>query len=243
MELQDKVAIVTGGSSGIGFEIAKLLADEGAKVVLAARNLEKLNDAAKKLMATGATVLVVRTDVTSEVDCQSLVQATVDAFGTIDVLVNNAGYGPPASLIDTTEEIWDATLDACLKSVYLMTRAVVPVLLDQNRGAIVNISSVAGKAGFENRTAYCAAKWGVQGFTEALRMELGDRNIRTYLVCPGAVATPWWGTTNDPQPDEVMDRMIQPQEVADAVYWVLTQPERLQIDEVVIKTHQSPWQA
>lgn len=242
MELQDKVVIVTGGSSGIGFETAKRLVDEGAKVVLAARNMDKLNDAAAELMAIGATVLVVRTDVTNEADCQALVQATVDAFGTIDVLINNAGYGPPASLIDTTQEIWDATLDACLKSVYLMTRATVPVMLAQDRGAIVNISSVAGKAGFENRAAYCAAKWGVQGFTEALRAELGDRNIRTYLVCPGAVATPWWGTTNDAQPDEVMDRMIQPQEVADAVYWVLTQPERLQIDEVVIRTHQSPWQ-
>jgi NAD(P)-dependent dehydrogenase (short-subunit alcohol dehydrogenase family) len=177
-----------------------------------------------------------------EADCKALVQATVDAYGTIDVLINNAGYGPPASVLETTEELWDVTIAACLKSVYLMTRATVPIMLERGGGAIVNISSVAGKAGFENRSAYCAAKWGVHGFTEALRVELGNQNIRTHLICPGAVATPWWGTTNDAQPEEVLHRMVQPEEVADAVQWVLTKPERLQIDEVVIKTRRSPWQ-
>ena len=101
---------------------------------------------------------------------------------------------------------------------------------------------MAGKGGYENRSAYCAAKWGVHGFSEALRTELGDRNIRVHLVCPGSVATPWWGQSNAPQPQAVLDRMIRPEEVAEAVRWVLTQPERLQIDEVVINTNRSPWE-
>ena len=211
---------------------------------MAARSMEKLEKAATELAATGATAIIVPIDVTREADCQALVQATLDAFGQIDVLVNNAGFAPPASIQDTTEEIWDTTVDVCLKGVYLMTRAALPVMLNQDRGGtVVNISSVAGKYGYENRSAYCAAKWGVHGFTEALRAELVDQNIRFHLICPATVATPWWDTIDNPQPDEVLARMIQPAEVAEAVHWVLTQPDRLQINEVVVNTYRNPWAA
>jgi len=243
LELQEKTVIVTGASSGIGLEIVKMLAASGAKIALAARSMDKLEKAATALAADGATAILVPTDVTREADCRALVQATQDAFGRIDVLVNNAGFAPPASLQETTEEIWDATVDVCLKGVYLMTRAALPVMLEQaTGGTMVNIPSVAGKHGFENRSAYCAAKWGVHGFTEALRAELDGQNIYFHLICPPAVASPWWDTVNDPQPDEVMARMAQPAEVAEAVRWTLTQPDRLQIDEVVIKTRRSPWE-
>lgn len=243
MELQDKAVIVTGASSGIGLEIVKVLAAGGAKIALAARSMQKLEKVATDLAATGATAIIVPTDVTREADCQALVHATQDAFGRIDVLVNNAGFAPPASIQETTEEIWDATVDVCLKAVYLMTRATLRVMLDQgDGGTIVNISSVAGKYGYENRSAYCAAKWGVHGFTEALRAELVGQNIRFHLICPATVATPWWDTNNNPQPDGVLARMVQPEEVAEAVRWVLTQPDRLQIDEIVVNTSRSPWE-
>lgn len=242
MELQDKTVIVTGASSGIGLEIVKMLASAGAKVALAARSMDRLEQAATVLAADGATAIIVPTDVTREADCRALVQATQDAFGRIDVLVNNAGFAPPASITETTEDVWDSTLDVCLKGVYLMTRAALPVMLEQAAGGtVVNISSVAGKYGFENRSAYCAAKWGVHGFTEALRVELAGRNIQFHLICPAAVATPWWDTIDNPQSDEVLARMVQPAEVAEAVRWTLAQPDRLQIDEVVIKTRRSPW--
>ncbi len=242
MELKDKVVIITGASSGIGLEIARTLAVERARLVLAARSLDKLENVATELSSTGAPIFIVPTDVTREADCQALVRAAVDAFGAVDVLVNNAGYTLPVSLLDTTETIWDQTIDICLKGVYMMTRAAVVVMLERGGGTVVNISSVAGKYGYENRTAYCAAKWGVHGFTEALRVELGQRNIRAHLICPGPVATPFWAATNDPQPAEVMARMARPEEIAEAVRWVLTQPERLQIDEVVIKPYRSPWE-
>lgn len=241
MELKDKVIIVTGASSGIGFEIAKIMAAEGAKLVLAARSMDKLEKAAANLAVAGTRAIVVPTDVTREADCQALVRATVDAFGRVDVLVNNAGYAPPASLLDTTEALWDATHNVCLKGVYLMTRAAVPAMLAQGAGSIVNISSIAGTAGFQNRSAYCAAKWGVHGFTEALRVELDGQNIRIYLICPGSVATPWWDHVNNPQPAEVLDHMIRPEEVAEAVRYVLTQPDRIQIDQILIKTWRDPW--
>lgn len=241
MELKNKTIIITGASSGIGLEIARTLAAEGVKLVLAARSMDKLENATADLAATGAPLIVVPTDVTRPKDCQGLVHAAVDAFGVVDALINSAGYGPPASLLDTTEEIWDSTLDSCLKGVYLMTRAAVAVMLEQGGGTVVNISSNAGKYGYENRSAYCAAKWGLHGFTEALRVELSSRNIRFHLICPGAVATPWWETNHNPQTEATKDKMIQPAEVAEAVRWVLAQPERLQIDEIVLKTQRSPW--
>jgi NADP-dependent 3-hydroxy acid dehydrogenase YdfG len=242
VELRNKSVIITGASSGIGLEIARSLAAAGARLALAARSMDRLERAAAELAATGAPLIVVPTDVTREADCRALVRATADAFGRVDVLVNNAGYAPPASLLDTTVEIWDSTLNVCLKGVYLMTRAAVGIMLEQGQGTVVNISSVAGKYGFENRSAYCAAKWGLHGFTEALRVELAGRDIRFHLICPGAVATSWWETVNNPQPDEIKGKMIRPEEVAEAVRWVLTQPERLQIDEVMLRTYRSPWE-
>ena len=243
MNLSDKVILITGASSGIGLELTKLLAAAGARLVLAARTAETLADAEATVAATGVATLAVPTDVTKEADCQAVVQATLDKFGTVDVLINNAGYGPPASIVETTEALWDATIDSCLKGVYLMTRAVLPTMLAKGGGTIVNISSVAAKNGFPNRAAYCAAKWGVHGFTEALRAEVGGQNIRAHLICPAVVATPWWGHTNAAQPQEVLERMVQPEEVAEAVRWVLTQPERIRIDEVVVDLYGNPWQS
>lgn len=241
MHLENKVVIVTGASSGIGRTIAKQLADMGARLVLTARRAEKLAELRDEITATGAEAVVVAGDITQATTAQAVAQAALDAFGRIDVLVNNAGYGPPAALVDTDEALWDVTLDTCLKSVYLMTRAVLPQMLKQGAGHVVQISSVAGKNGYANRTAYCAAKWGVQGFTEALRAEVGEQGIRAYTINPGPVATPWWATGDDAQPDHVMQRMITAEEVADAVLYVLTQSDRIQIKEVVIETHGSAW--
>jgi NADP-dependent 3-hydroxy acid dehydrogenase YdfG len=242
MELQNKAVIITGASSGIGLEIAHTLAAEGARLALAARSMDKLEGVAAELAATGAPLIVVPTDVTSEADCQALVQATLDAFGRVDILINNAGYAPPVSLLDTTEAIWDSTLNVCLKGVYLMTRAAVGVMLEQGEGTVLNISSMAGKYGYEDRSAYCAAKWGVHGFTEALRVELSSRNIRFHLICPGPVATSWWETINNSQAEEIKRKMVRPEEVAEAVRWALTKPDRIQIDEVMIKPYRSPWE-
>jgi len=243
MNLAGKVVIITGASSGIGLETAQRLADGGARLVLAARTATTLEEAVAQVTAAGAEAMAVATDVTSTTDCQALAQAAQKRFGTIDVLINNAGFGPPASIVETTEDIWDATIDSCLKGVFLMTQAVLPTMLSNQRGTIVNISSVAAKGGFPNRAAYCAAKWGVHGFTEALRAEVGEQNIRAHLICPAVVATPWWGTSNAAQPQDVLERMVQPEEVAEAVRWVLTQPDRIRIDEVVVDLYKNPWQA
>ena len=238
MTLQDQVIIITGASSGIGAEIAKILSGAGAKLVLTGRNAERLGAVAAGLDTPVHTVIA---DVTSETDCQRVVVEAMAQFGTVDVLVNNAGYGPPAPLLETTEELWDVTVDSCLKGVFFMTKAVLPPMLDKGAGFVVQISSVAGVNGYANRTAYCAAKWGVQGFTAALRDEHGANGIRATTINPGAVATPWWGNTNDEQAEAVMKRMIQPEEVAEAVHYVLTQPPRINVNQVVIRTTGNPW--
>ncbi|NDJ61939.1 MAG: SDR family oxidoreductase [Chloroflexi bacterium] len=241
MDLHNKVVIITGASSGIGLEIARVLAASGARLLLSARRADKLLAAQTDLQAAGAEVAYHVGDVTSEADCRAIVGAAVGAFGTVDVLVNNAGWGPPKPLLELDEDFWDKTLNACLKSVYLMTRAALPTMLEKGGGTIVQISSVAGKHGYAERAAYCAAKWGVQGFTESLKDEFGDQGIRAHVINPGAVATPWWENTDDAQTDEVMARMIPVGAVAEAVRWVLSQPDMVQIDEVVMRTFRSPW--
>ena len=238
--LQDKVIIITGASGGIGMEIARALAAEGARLLLTARRQAKLEAIQSELTATGADVAIFSGDVTVETDCRAIAQAAVDAFGQIDVLINNAGYGPPGSLQETTEALWDATINSCLKSVYLMTRAVTPRMLQNGGGTVLQISLMAGKSGVPNRTAYCAAKWGVEGFTAALRAELSEQGIRVYSVNPGPVATPWWETAGNAQSQEVLDRMVQPEDVAETVRWLLTQAEKVRIDEILVQPRQNP---
>jgi NADP-dependent 3-hydroxy acid dehydrogenase YdfG len=239
MDLHNKRVIITGASGGIGTEIARKLGGAGAKLVITGRNRDRLDATAAAL--DGVEVRTVIADVTQAADCEHVVATAVEAFGGVDVLVNNAGYGPPATLLNTDEALWDVTLDTCLKGVYLMTQAAVRVMLPNGGGRIVQISSTAGQHGYPNRTAYCAAKWGVQGFTAALRAELSGQGIRAHTISPGPVATAWWETANNAQSESVMAKMVQPEQVAEAVHYVLTQPDAIQIDDMLIKPNEHPW--
>ncbi|MCU0497141.1 MAG: SDR family oxidoreductase [Anaerolineae bacterium] len=241
MDLKNRVAIITGASSGIGRAIALAMAGDGARLVLTARRADKLQDLADEIATLGSDARVVIGDITLAETAEIVTETALRAFGAIDVLVNNAGYAPPMMLVDLTEDIWDVTLNSCLKSMYLMTRAALPAMLRQDSGRIVQISSVAGKHGYATRTAYCAAKWGMQGFTEALREEITDTGLRIHTVHPGSVATEWWDNTDDPQSTQVLERMMDPEDIAQAVIWVLIQPDNVQIDEVVVKNYRSPW--
>lgn len=241
MKLAGKTAIVTGASSGIGIAIAQAFAADGARLVLTARREDRLNTVREEIVAAGGDAVVVAGDITQAATAASVTAAALKAYGGIDILVNNAGYAPPVNLVDMNEEIWDTTLDVCLKSVYLMTHAVLPTMLESGGGRIVQVSSVAGKHGYATRTAYCAAKWGIQGFSAALRDEVGDQGVRVHIVNPGPVGTEWWSTNDDAQTQEVLDRMIRVDDVARAVVYMLTQPENIQIDEVVVNTQRSPW--
>jgi NADP-dependent 3-hydroxy acid dehydrogenase YdfG len=155
--------------------------------------------------------------------------------------VNAAGFGPPAPLLELTRDEWEATIGSCLTGVYVMTRAALPALIANGAGRIVNVSSVAGKGAESNHTAYCAAKWGVEGFSAALRHELAGTAVRLHVLNPGSVATDWWATTGDAQPAAVLDRMLSPGDIADTLLWILAQPDRVQIDDIGIHNAVNPW--
>ena len=174
MNLNGSVAIVTGASGGIGRELARALAGREARLVLTARNVERLAELAHSLRAGGTDVVTVAGDVASPSTATAVVEAAGERFARIDVLINAAGYGPPSPLLDLTADMWEATISSCLTGPYLMSRAVLPTMLANGSGRIVQISSIAAKGAEANRTAYCAAKWGLHGFSLALQEELRD---------------------------------------------------------------------
>jgi NADP-dependent 3-hydroxy acid dehydrogenase YdfG len=243
MNVDGAVTIVTGASGGIGQAIAVALGERKGRVVAVARRPAPLADTARAIADGGGDAVTVTGDVTDADTAHAAVETALDRFGRIDMLVNAAGFGPPAPLLEVTRDVWDATIGSCLTGLYVMTRAVLPTLLGQRAGRIVNVSSVAGKGAEANRTAYCAAKWGVEGFSAALRHELAGTGVRLHVLNPASVATEWWATTGDPQTPGVLDRMLAPSDVADTLLWILAQPDRVQIDDIGIHNAVNPWNA
>ena len=182
----NKVAIVTGGSSGLGRAIAEALADAGAKVVIAARHAESLEQAAAELSRSGRQVTPVAADVTRQEDVGRLVARTIDEFGRLDALVNNAGRSMRRAVLDATPEDFQQLMELNLIGLVRMTRAAAPHLL-ASRGHLVNISSLAGKSAARWIGAYPATKFAVSAYTQQLRLELGPQGLHVLLVCPGPI--------------------------------------------------------
>ncbi len=206
-------AIVTGGGRGIGLETAILLAKRGVNVVVCSRTQSEINDTVKAIKKIHPGVLGIKCDVSVSSQVDSLVKKTVDKFGGVDMLVNNAGIIIVKKLADTSEKEWDETLNSNLKSAFLCSRAVLPYMAGKNFGAIINVSSIAGKTGFDSLSAYCASKFGMMGLTESLGWEVAGHQIRVMAICPGEVATKMQET--DPKYyRENKDRMLKPEQVA-----------------------------
>jgi NAD(P)-dependent dehydrogenase (short-subunit alcohol dehydrogenase family) len=186
--LQGRVAIVTGASKGIGRVTAAMFAREGAMVACVARSAGLVEDTANAIRAAGGTATALIADLSREADVRRIVEETLRAYGTIDCLVNNAGDGGPTKPVqDYALDEWMYTINSCLTSSYLCARFVVPVMIRGGRGAIVNISSMAGRRGLPYRVGYCAAKAGQMGMTYGLAVELGRYNITVNAIAPGAV--------------------------------------------------------
>jgi NAD(P)-dependent dehydrogenase (short-subunit alcohol dehydrogenase family) len=187
--LDDRIAIVTGASKGIGRVIAQLFAREGAKVVCAARTDSLVHETVAMIRAAGGDAVAVVTDAGREDGAQAIVDAGRQAFGGVDTLVNNAGDGGPTKAIqEYTLDDWFYTVNSCLTSAYLCSRFAVPAMIAAGRGAIVNIASMAGRRGLPYRVGYCSAKAGQIGMTYGLAVELGRHNITVNAIAPGAVA-------------------------------------------------------
>jgi len=191
MKLENRVAIITGATSGIGEAAALLFAEEGAKVAVSGRDEARGRKVAERITAAGGKAVFVRTDVRNAADCERLVKETLRAFGgRLDVLFHNAGVFHPHNAIDCTEEEWDATLDASLKGAWLMSKYALPTMIAQRRGVIILQASGWGIQGGDQAVAYCAAKGGVVVMTKALAIDHGPQGIRVNCICPGDVETP-----------------------------------------------------
>ncbi len=225
MRLVGKVALVTGGTSGIGRATAVLFAREGASVVLTGRDEERGADTVREIEGLGGRARFVRADVTVAEDCRRTVAETLEAFGRIDVLFNNAGVYVAGDVTECTEEEWDLQVDVSLKGTYLMSRETVPVMIAQGAGSIVNNSSGWGLVGGERAVAYCAAKGGMVVMTKAMAMDHGRQGIRVNCICPGDTVTPMehkdaedrgmtWQDYVAGASDRPLGRMGEPDEVA-----------------------------
>ncbi|HTS35021.1 MAG TPA: glucose 1-dehydrogenase [Candidatus Solibacter sp.] len=190
MRLKDKVAIITGGTSGIGEATALLFAREGARVTITGRNTGRGSDVVARLKEPGAAAIFLRADVSLSTDCQRAVDETLKAFGRIDILFNNAGVFYPQTALECSEREWDEQIDVNLKGAFLMSKYALPPMIAQKSGVIVNNASGWGIVGGDHAVAYCASKGGVVLMTKAMAIDHGPQGIRVNCICPGDVETP-----------------------------------------------------
>ncbi|TAK09213.1 MAG: SDR family NAD(P)-dependent oxidoreductase [Candidatus Manganitrophaceae bacterium] len=230
--LKDQVAIVTGGSSGIGFAVARMALAEGMRVVISARDKEKLSRALSELEkeAPGKDrVIAIPTDVSIASQVDAMVGETISKWNRIDLLVNNAGVAQWSSIEETREADWDRIQAINLKGAFLCTKAVLPAMKRQRSGYIVNISSLAGKEGMAGVAAYSASKFGLVGLTESTLAEAVEHRIRATVICPAYVATPL--VAGHPTPTE---EMIPPEDIGKIIFDLLHLSPVTVIKEIVV---------
>jgi len=231
--LKDQVAIVTGGSSGIGLAVARKALSEGMRVSIAARDEKKLSHALgelKKEAKGDDRVLAIPADVSIASQVASMVGVTAERWGRIDLLVNNAGIGQWTQVEEMSEDEWDRIQAVNLKSAFLCSKAVLPVMKRQRSGYIVNISSLAGKGGAGRMAAYSASKFGLIGLTESLLEEVIPHQIRLTAICPGYVATPMVAEVPVPQ-----EEMIPPEDIGTLIIGLLHLAPVTVIKEIVVQ--------
>jgi NAD(P)-dependent dehydrogenase (short-subunit alcohol dehydrogenase family) len=190
MRLKDKVALITGGTSGIGEATAFLFTAEGARVAITGRNDARGAAVVERIQRKGGEAIFIRADVSVAGDCQRAVDETVRAFGRVDILFNNAGVFYAQTALECSEREWDEQIDVNLKGTFLMSKCALPTMIAQKRGVIINNSSGWGIVGGDHAVAYCASKGGVVLMTKAMAIDHGSQGIRVNCVCPGDVATP-----------------------------------------------------
>ncbi|MCF6094408.1 SDR family NAD(P)-dependent oxidoreductase [Microaerobacter geothermalis] len=231
MGLENKVAIVTGASKGIGKAIAEALAKRAVDVVLVARNGEELKRVAADIESLGREAVPVVADVTVEEDVHRVVENTLTHFGKIDILVNNAGIGFFKSVKETSLEEWKRLIDTNLTGTFLFSKAVIGPMAERGQGYIVNISSDIGKWTIPNAAAYCASKYGIQGFSGALAKEVRKLGIRVGVINPGATDT-YFNHSKPGVPEK--ENWLKPEDVADAVVYMVSAPRHAVVDEIMI---------
>jgi 3-oxoacyl-[acyl-carrier protein] reductase len=229
------VGLVTGGNRGIGRAIALRLAKLGAAVAICGRDAQALAATEAELKKSGSQVYSQIADVSRSADVTSLVDQTQAALGPISILVNNAGIGLFGPAHEKTEADWDGVLDTNLKSAFLVSRAVVPAMIQHGAGDIINMSSLAGRNAFAGGGIYCASKWGLQGLSACMAEDLREHGIRVSVICPGSVATEF-STRGSKDPSKI----LSPEDVAHAVEMIVTQSPQSFLSEVHLRPVRKP---
>ncbi|MBI1248036.1 SDR family NAD(P)-dependent oxidoreductase [bacterium] len=243
--IKGKVVVITGASSGLGEATARLLSSEGAAVVLAARRADRIEALAKELSGNGGKALAVPTDVTDQKQVQALVDKAVDAFGRIDVMLNNAGLMPLAPLEDLKTDEWDQMIDVNLKGVLNGIAAALPHMKKQKSGHFINVSSVYGHKLGPAATVYCATKFAVRALSEGLRQEVKPYNIRTTVISPGAVATELLEHISDEkiqsETKSFVSQIAVPAETfARMVAFAINEPANVDVNEILFRPTAQP---
>ncbi|MBO9130529.1 SDR family NAD(P)-dependent oxidoreductase [Bacillus sp. 165] len=229
--LQNQVAIVTGATRGIGKSIAMRLAEQGMKLSLWGSS-DEIHSVGQELKEKGYTMIeTIQADVSNEQDVQAAVEKTVEVFGTIDVLVNNAGIGFFKLVEDTNLEEWKRVFEVNVQGVFLCSKAVLPYLKEKRGGSIITVSSDVGRYTIANGGAYTATKYAVQGFCGSLAQEMREYNVRVGTINPGMVDTYFAGGTQGAAGKETM---IQADDIANAVIYMASAPGNITIDQIVI---------
>jgi 3-oxoacyl-[acyl-carrier protein] reductase len=228
--LSGSVALVTGGSRGIGRAIALRLAAMGSSVAICGRDATALEGVSAELASLAPRVFSQAADVTRPSDVALLIEKVEGALGPISILVNNAGVGGFGPAHEKSEQDWDRVLNTNLKSVFLVSRGVAPSMIRHQRGDIINVSSLAGRNAFAGGGLYCASKWGVQGLSACMAEDLREHRIRVCVICPGSVATDFSGRgPKDPS------KVLTPEDVAHAVAMVVTQGPQSFLSEIHVR--------
>jgi NADP-dependent 3-hydroxy acid dehydrogenase YdfG len=250
--LTGAVALVTGASSGIGAATARRLAHEGAAIGMVARRRQRLDELADAIVAAGGTAVVIEADITDPDRAADAVQMTLDRFGRLDVLVNNAGIMLLGTALHTTVEEWDRMIALNVGALVHITHAAVPYLIDaaatSPRGTadIVNVSSTAGRVARPSSSVYNLTKFGLNGFTEALRQELLADRVRVSVVEPGTVRTELVHQLSDATRDNVLAQLtgiepLQPEDIADAIAYIVTRERRVAVNEILVRAGDQTW--
>jgi 3-oxoacyl-[acyl-carrier protein] reductase len=232
--LNGKVALVTGAGRGIGKAIALSLAKSGCRLILAARTREQLEDVATTI---GGAARAIVTDLTRDDELERLVEQSSKAWGDIDILINNAGWGKRAPVVRANIEDWDQTFRLNLRAPMMLAQKLLPAMVAKREGAVINIGSVSGKTGEANGAAYAASKFGLIGFTQSLYEEVREHGIKVSVILPGFVDTPLI------PPNRQLERanMIQADDIAQAVHYVLTSSATCCPVEITVRPQRTPY--